>query len=212
MPERQLRVLLVEDNPGDARLLREALREVNASFLHLDHVEQLSEARDRIQAESYDVMLLDLTLPDSHGLATIEKAQNLSPHTAIVVLTGVDDEQMALEVMRKGAQDYLIKGQTDGRLLVRAINYALERKHAMEERDGLIRELQEALATVKKLGGLLPICASCKRIRDDKGYWKRLEQYIQEHSEASFSHGLCPSCAHKLYPEAFEDEDGAQDV
>lgn len=204
MPERQLKVLLVEDNPGDARLLREALREVNVRFLRFDHVEQLSEARDLLKEHSYDVILLDLTLPDSHGLATIEKAQLLSPSSAIVVLTGVDDEEMSLEVVRKGAQDYLIKGQTDGRLLVRSINYALERKRATEERDRLIDELQEALSTVKKLGGLLPICASCKKIRDEKGKWKRLEEYIQGHSEASFSHGLCDECAHKLYPEAFD--------
>ena len=79
---------------------------------------------------------------------------------------------------------------------------ALERI-AEQERDRLIAELQAALADVKALSGLLPICASCKKIRDDNGHWRNLEHYIQEHSEAQFSHGLCGDCIEKLYPGAF---------
>jgi len=78
------------------------------------------------------------------------------------------------------------------------------RKQAEEERENLIKELQVALAEVKKLSGLLPICASCKSIRDDQGYWQQIEAYIGEHSEAQFSHSVCPKCAKKLYPEVFE--------
>jgi len=75
------------------------------------------------------------------------------------------------------------------------------RKKAEEERERLIAELQESLAKVKMLSGLLPICASCKKIRDDKGYWNQIEVYIREHSEAKFSHGICPDCTKKLYPD-----------
>ena len=75
-----------------------------------------------------------------------------------------------------------------------------DRKQIEKERDQLILSLQESLAKVKTLGGLLPICASCKKIRDDKGYWNQIETYIQEHSEAAFSHGICPQCVEKLYP------------
>jgi hypothetical protein len=78
-----------------------------------------------------------------------------------------------------------------------------ERKRSEEEREKLIIELQEALANVKKLSGLIPICSSCKKIRDDKGYWNQLEKYLLEHSDATLSHGLCPECAKNLYPEAF---------
>ena len=74
------------------------------------------------------------------------------------------------------------------------------RKRAEEDREHLIAELQEALAKIKSLSGLLPICAACKRIRDDKGYWEQIERYVEAHSEAEFSHGLCPECARKLYP------------
>jgi len=79
-----------------------------------------------------------------------------------------------------------------------------ERKRAEQERERMIVELQQALAQIKKLSGLLPICASCKKIRDDKGYWQQIEAYIRDHSEAEFSHSLCPECARKLYPELFD--------
>ena len=81
-----------------------------------------------------------------------------------------------------------------------------ERKKAEEERERLIHELQEALSKVKTLSGLVPICASCKKIRDDKGYWNQIEAYISKRSEAEFSHGICPECARKLYPGLYEDE------
>jgi len=99
-----------------------------------------------------------------------------------------------------GAQDYLVKGQINGSTLLRTLRYAVERKQIERERDKLILELQQALAEVKKLGGLLPICSSCKKIRDDRGYWHQVEQYIAAHSEAQFSHGVCEDCMRKLYP------------
>lgn len=79
-----------------------------------------------------------------------------------------------------------------------------ERKQIEKERDALIRDLQRSLAEVKTLSGMLPICASCKKIRDDKGYWNQIEAYIHEHSNATFSHGICPDCAKKLYPEYYK--------
>lgn len=81
-----------------------------------------------------------------------------------------------------------------------------ERKRAEEEREKLIVQLQQALAQVKQLSGFLPICASCKKIRDDQGYWRQVEEYIREHSEAEFSHSICPDCAKRLYPELYEDD------
>lgn len=91
--------------------------------------------------------------------------------------------------------------------LAQMIEYCIdisERKRAAEERERLIADLQRALAEVKTLGGLLPICASCKKIRDDKGYWNTLELYISEHSGAEFSHGICPECAERLYPDYYK--------
>ena len=79
-----------------------------------------------------------------------------------------------------------------------------ERKQSEEKQKQLVLELQEALAKVKTLSGFLPICASCKKIRDDEGYWEQIEKYISEHSEAQFSHGICPECAEKLYPQLYK--------
>ncbi len=92
------------------------------------------------------------------------------------------------------------------RLFGAALGYLCTRKRAQEERERLIGELQEALTKIKALRGLLPICANCKKIRDDQGYWNRIETYIQEHSEAEFSHGLCPECAKLLYPDLVRDD------
>jgi hypothetical protein len=96
--------------------------------------------------------------------------------------------------------------------LVPAVHRALreaderrKRQAAEAEQQRLIEELTEALAKVKTLSGLLPICSSCKKIRDDKGYWNRLETYIQEHSAATLTHGICPDCAQRLYPGIFDE-------
>jgi len=86
----------------------------------------------------------------------------------------------------------------------RMIEYTLDitkRKQIEEERNQLIKSLQDSLAKIKTLSGMLPICASCKKIRDDKGYWNQIETYLHKHSEAEFSHGICPECAKKLYPD-----------
>ena len=91
-----------------------------------------------------------------------------------------------------------------GGLLVgmgRIRNRIREKEAAEQERNRYVEELQEALKEVKQLSGMLPICASCKKIRDDKGYWNQIESYIGAHSEAKFSHGICPDCVKKLYPE-----------
>jgi len=99
-----------------------------------------------------------------------------------------------------------------GRYMITLASDITERKREEQEREQLINQLQETLAHVKTLRGLIPICASCKRIRDDQGYWHQVEVYVQEHSEAQFSHGLCLDCARKLYPDIFEDESGATET
>lgn len=91
-------------------------------------------------------------------------------------------------------------------LLFRENKTIAERKQAEEERIRLIAELRKALADVKTLSGLLPICSSCKKIRDDKGYWKQIESYLDQHSEISFTHSICPDCAKKLYPSLMDDD------
>lgn len=125
-------ILLVEDNPDDADLLRENLVEVTSPRFELIHVERLSKALQRLNEDNFDAVLLDLNLPDSQGFETFLKMHTHAPQVPIIVLTGLKDDALAVKVLGEGAQDYLIKGQVDGNLLTRTIRYAIERKGAEE--------------------------------------------------------------------------------
>jgi PAS domain S-box-containing protein len=122
-------VLLVEDNPVDARMVRALLRAASAS-LRCGHASRLAEALECLKAERPDVILLDLNLDDSCGYETFHRMREAAPRAAILVLSGSDDEELAIRTVREGAQDYLVKGAFDGKLLLRAIRYALERRHS----------------------------------------------------------------------------------
>ena len=122
-----LLILLVEDNPGDARILRELLRDGPSLAHEIVHVSRLEEARERLSMGGVDVVLLDLSLPDAHGLETVTRALQAAGDVPIIVLTGLDDESLALRSVQAGAQDYLVKGQIETGLLTRSIRYARER-------------------------------------------------------------------------------------
>jgi two-component system, cell cycle sensor histidine kinase and response regulator CckA len=126
-----LNVLLVEDNPVDARMIAALLRTPLAA-LRCSHVTRLAEALDWLRAAEPHVILLDLNLDDSCGYETFDRVRQAAPHAAILVLSGSDDEELAIRTVREGAQDYLVKGSFDGKLLLRAIRYAIERKRAEE--------------------------------------------------------------------------------
>jgi len=128
-----VRVLLVEDNPGDVRLIQEALADARWSQFELERVDTLAAALSRAREGQVDVMLLDLTLPDSHGLETVRRAHAEVPEVPIVVLTGFDDQGVAFGAVNEGAQDFLVKGRVDGELLDRAIRYAVERHRMLEQ-------------------------------------------------------------------------------
>jgi PAS domain S-box-containing protein len=126
------RVLLVEDNPADARLLREMFNEQGAHATEMTQVGTMGEAETRLAQGAIDIILLDLGLPDVQGLLAVRRARTAAPHVPLVVLTGLDDESLATQALQEGAQDYLVKGQIETRGLLRALRYAIERK-IMEE-------------------------------------------------------------------------------
>jgi PleD family two-component response regulator len=126
----ELRLLLVEDNPGDAVLVREMLRTALEDQVELVHVEVLADARARVIEVEAACVLLDLSLPDAAGLEALTQMQAAAPDVPIVVLSGLDDENLALNAVQHGAQDYLIKGRVDDVLILRSIRYAIERKRA----------------------------------------------------------------------------------
>jgi signal transduction histidine kinase len=121
-------VLLVEDSPGDARLLREMFKEQGSPRMELIHVERMSAAEKHLAEHDVDIILLDLGLPDAQGLAAVRRARAAAPDVALVVLTGLDDDVLAAQTLQEGAQDYLTKGQIDARGLLRSLRYAVERK------------------------------------------------------------------------------------
>ncbi len=152
MDNKRVKVLLVEDNPGDARLIGEMLAELPDAPFELECADRLSAAIARLSKGDMDVVLLDLSLPDSVGLDTVITAKTRLPRVAIVVLTSLDDEALAIEAVRKGAQDYLVKGRVDGELLARAMRYAIERKGVEEKLEDLYeRERQLRLALEREI-------------------------------------------------------------
>jgi len=142
-------LLLVEDNPGDVRLLREMFSEQGLHNTELTHVERMSDAEHRLASGLFDIILLDLGLPDEQGLGAVRRAHAAAPRTPLVVLTGMDDESLATEALQEGAQDYLIKGKLDARGLLRALRYAVERKNAEE---ALFVEKERAQVTLNCIG------------------------------------------------------------
>lgn len=126
-------VLLVEDNPGDAFLIQQQFKTAKTYEYHLTHVEYLAKAIASLAQGSYDVILLDLSLPDSRGFETLKTIKEHSLEIPIVILSGINDEELAIQAVRQGAQDYLVKGQVQGEILVQALRYAIERKHIEEQ-------------------------------------------------------------------------------
>ncbi len=139
-----IKVLLIEDNPGDARLVKEMLVDAGAGRFSLTHTGLLREGLSLLKEESHHVILLDFSLPDGHGLDTIRQVCAVAPHLPVVILTGLNDETIAVRAVQEGAEDYLVKGQMDGNLLGRAIRYAIERKRAEEA----LRDSEERYRTV----------------------------------------------------------------
>jgi signal transduction histidine kinase len=143
-----VRVLLVEDSPSDALLLRESLSEIDLGGFEFTHVERWTAALECLRQNQFEVLLLDLSLPDVTGRDTFLRARAEAPHLPIVVLTGETNEELGLDAVRHGVQDYLIKGQTYGRYTARAIRYAIERKQV---EDALLRTEQALRESERQL-------------------------------------------------------------
>jgi two-component system NtrC family sensor kinase len=145
----KIRILLIEDNPGDARLIRELLSAEEGASFFLEHADRLSTGLARLAQGNIDVILLDLSLPDSHGLEGLNKICAQVPKVPVVVLSGLSDEAVAINAVQEGAQDYLVKGSVDSALLVRSLRYAIERQYlrvALRESESRYRLLADNAA------------------------------------------------------------------
>src|SRR5437879_3554408 len=140
--EERVKVLLIEDNPGDARLIQLMLEEAGSQLFEIEHVGRLEQGLKRLAGGGIGVVLSDLSLPDSRGLGTFAQLHRLAPHVPIIVLSGLNDTTLAVQAVHEGAQDYLNKGQVDGQLLVRAMRYAIERKQMSQQLARYAEELR----------------------------------------------------------------------
>jgi len=196
----QVRVLIAEDDYLASKTIEEAVESIG--FTVVGEAVNGQEAVEMTEFLRPDVVLMDVNMPDMDGLEATRQIQEQCP-TPVVVLTAYQTRELVDQAASAGVGAYLVK-PPDAAQVQRAVTVAMARFADMMELRRLNAELQEALGLVKKLSGLLPICANCKKIRDEEGNWQYLEKYIEEHSEAEFSHGICPDCGMQLYPQYFK--------
>ncbi|MBN1674500.1 MAG: response regulator [Kiritimatiellae bacterium] len=151
MPVKRIHVLLIEDNPGDVRFMQELLAEEDDTPFSLQCADRLASGLERLKKGGVDVVLLDLSLPDGAGLDTFVRAHGAAPDVPIVVMTGLDDETLAVRAVHEGAQDYLVKGNVDSNLMSRALRYAIERQRMLVELEQYTQELQAREESLRKL-------------------------------------------------------------
>ncbi len=205
--EKKIIVLIVDDSTEDRETVRRYLSKAHdSSFIQID-AETGEEGFDILKERIPDCILLDFRLPDMDGISFIRDVVDRPDlkKIPVIMLTGQGDESIAAESLKSGVQDYLVKENLNSDLLSRSIKYAIDKKQSELEREKYIKEIEDALGRIKRLEGMLPICSSCKKIRDNKGDWNHIEKYIRDHSEAEFTHGMCPECSKELYPEIFDD-------
>ncbi|MCS6898111.1 MAG: GGDEF domain-containing response regulator [Nitrospira sp.] len=175
-----LKILLIEDNETDARLTQDILAEWSVGQFDVAHVVRLKEALDQLARYHFDAVLLDLSLPDGYGLATLGQIQSANPRIPVIVLSGLSDQALALQAVQAGAQDYLVKGRSQGELLARSIRYAIERKRA-EERLTYLAQYDQLTGLVNRTlfrDRLLHAMARSKRLGQSIGLmWLDLDRF-----------------------------------
>ncbi len=210
----EVTVLYVEDEPR----AREAVREILKRVVRTVYVaENGKDGLDAFKQYNPDIVVTDIRMPVMSGLEMARKIREENKSKQIIVTTAHGDTDYFLAAIDIAVDQYILKPVQSDRLIEairKCADYVLREREVQkhnEEREKLILELQEANAKVKTLSGFFPICASCKKIRDDEGYWKQIETYISEHSEALFTHSICPECAKRLYPEYYDEIWGKKD-
>jgi len=207
----EISILYVEDE----EVTRSAVaRMLKRRVLTVYEAENGQEGLDLYRQYRPDVVISDIRMPVLDGMEMSKEIKALDKNSKIILTTAHSDASILINSIEVGIDKYIMKPLDMASLFSSvekcAENIMLEKKIQQQnkEKDELIARLQDALANVKKLSGLLPICSSCKKIRNDNGYWKQIEGYIAEHSEAVFTHGLCPDCLKKLYPKLRQDLPG----
>lgn len=197
--EQNINIYIVDDFQENIQVLGNILLEKGFNIHVARNGKQLLAG---IEKTKTDLILMDVSMPEMDGYEACEalKANEDTKDIPVIFLTAKTEKQDIVKGFKAGGVDYITKPFFSDELLAR-VNTHLELKLARDMIMQKNNELQKALAEIKQLSGMLPICSSCKKIRDDEGYWEQIENYITEHSEIEFSHSLCPECAKKLYPD-----------
>lgn len=207
MTEPSRKILCIDDEPTHLIIFSQVLAQEGFEVMIAASAE---EGLKYCMANRFDAVLTDYQMPMLNGIEFLISLKQFDDAPPVVVLTGRGSEEIAVQAMKFGAMDYIVKDERQGylKLLGVTLHRAIELHEARRAKDKLIaeqakllNELQTALANVKRLSGLVPICSSCKKIRDDKGYWNQLEAYLQENLQLNFTHGICPDCVATLYPQ-----------
>jgi len=195
-----MRILIAEDDFTSRSMLAAVLKKVGHEPVETAVGSQAWAALQ--QPDAPRLVILDWMMPEMDGLEILRRVRALPTDRPpyILMLTTRTEKAEIIAGLDAGANDYLAKPFDAGELRARVEvgQRMVEMQDALADK---IEELHRALAEIKTLRGIVPICASCKKIRDDRGYWSQVEVYVRDHTEAEFSHGICPECMKKLYPE-----------
>lgn len=196
------RLLVVDDESDICLFLKQLLEQEGYSVLTACSGK---EALDLARQQTIDILITDIRMPGMDGIELIGKMSGLNRHIQSIVLTGHGDISTAIEAMKKGSLNYLKKPINFDELLITVARglSIIKLQENLEKRttelEGSNQELKKALSEIKQLKKFLPICSSCKKMRDEKGEWTSMESYIQTHTDSVFSHSLCPDCADIFY-------------
>ena len=209
-------ILIVDDTPTNLAILEEILTYHKYGVRPALNGEMAINA---VKNKIPDLVLLDIMMPGMDGYEVCRrlKADPAATHVPVLFISALDRTEDIVNAFESGGVDYISKPFQEEEVLARIRTHLtlrsvqkrledrnMELQRAYKEIEEKNEQLQKVIDEVKTLRGFVPICASCKKIRDDKGYWKQVEEYIEKHTDAKFSHGICPSCYKELYPEIYE--------
>ena len=196
-----LRILIAEDSPLASEIIQTMLDDLGHTVV--GRAVNGLQAIEMSQTLQPDLVLMDISMPELDGL---EATRRLQEHCArpVVLLTTLDDPEIISSASQSGAGAYLVKPPTP-LAIERTMAIAMARFGDLLTLRRLNAELENALREIKTLQGIIPICMHCKKIRDDAGFWSQVEAYISKHFQARFSHGICPDCFKREYPDCCEE-------
>lgn len=194
-----MKILIAEDDMVSRKVLEKIL---TAGDDEIVAVEDGLKALAEVEKQTPDMLITDWMMPGMDGLELSRRVRSLhlTSYVYIILLTALTEKESIIEGLDAGADDYITKpyDRTELQARVRAGKRVIELERSLRQKN---EELSKALAQVKQLKGLLPICMFCKKIRDDGNYWQQVEDYVAQHTQADFSHSICPDCLEKHYPE-----------